>query len=247
MEFQASIEMNVQWSPLEAVFSELGEGFGQVAQWSEHGERNPEPDSIWYQPAPEADDSDIVSPATAWALVWYYLMSAEDHLLGAAGVLPAGGLGSQFSSLTLSRASLEASAYAIWLLDSEVGLIERLKRSCIMEVWSCEETRKTLTSMGEFNRMGSDVAVQIEVYTEQRNEKFEWARQNNLVGPTLTAKKWCNEKPKIVDLAKRIDFPPSDEWAEDGTMDVLYRLLSGSRRPRCCGTDPFESSDNQRL
>lgn len=144
------------------------------------------------------------------------LRSSLDYLEGAIDVVLSDSL---FSSFALTRCSLEGSARGYWLLDSNLGLRERLLRGAQYRAWYLAERRRAVDAAPN-----DDLAADLAMLKARERGILDWARRHQLTDKTSPAAfaRSCPGFTRIVgDLMT--DLPEGTQIGH-----IVYRWLSGT-------------------
>ena len=154
---------------------------------------------------------------TVYAVGQVRLRASQDHLLGAAYSLL---LPSKHSALVLARASIEASAYAYWILDPDIRVQDRILRGAQLRSHDSLELRKLFRSLPT----DDFISEQLTDIESRLTDTCEVVRG---CGFPLDkgAKSLVGALPARTDLVSEL---LSSETLGGSPGEVVYRLLSGS-------------------
>ena len=171
-------------------------------------------------------NDDVTSMFTVRRMLDSYIRAATEHIRAAALLLGTGGTTPLLSIAALSRISCEASGFAFWLSDSDIGWNIRLKRCNQLQFLMIEEALKG--SKGFADLFPTDwVQRRTAELRAERIAVIEWAKQRNWDsrGRAPSFSNWSDDVPSLTQLMRDL-VESSGEPAEMGQM--LYSVGSGA-------------------
>ena len=210
----------------------LNHAIGQVADCFDNCNRKAEPGSVSFRQA-EACEKDYDAIDEHRTTIVYtesfaanFTHSGLDYLKGAVAAVLDTGSAVRWSSLALTRSLIEASATCSWLVDPELDLDTRLRRTNQMLVRDCKEILRILPDGTETTPRLVSVDPILKAECEKvRDAALQWAR----------AQGWKCGKDKEISLRRWIGEIPSHTEAvalagqgqSPGYWVDLYSMLSG--------------------
>ena len=151
--------------------------------------------------------------------------SCLDHLNAAANASLDAGSGARWPSFALTRSLIEASAECRWLVDPDLDLDTRLRRTNQLFVRACHEMVRTLPEPDEaVPRFVSADPVMKAKCLNARDSALKWAQAQGWQcrnGKAITRARWIGELPSRLEMVA-----VSAEGAPAYSKDV-YSMLSG--------------------
>ena len=171
-------------------------------------------------------DDDVTSMFTVRTMMDSYIRSATEHIRAAALLLGTGGTIPLLSIAALSRISCEASGFAFWLSDPDIGWNIRLKRCNQLQFRMIEEALRGSKGISDLFQT-SWVESRTQDYRAERNAVIEWAKQRNWdsQGKAPSFSNWSEDIPSLTQLSRDL-VESSGEPAAIGQM--LYSMGSGA-------------------
>ena len=171
-------------------------------------------------------DDDMTSMFTVRTMLDSYIRSATEHIRAAALLLGTGGTTPLLSIAALSRISCEASGYAFWLSDPDIGWNSRLKRCNQLQFLMIDETLRGSKGFADLLPT-SWVQRRIGELRAERTAVIEWAKQRNWdsQGRTPSFSNWSEDIPSQTQLMRDL-VESSGEPTVIGQM--LYAVGSGA-------------------
>ena len=171
-------------------------------------------------------NDDVTSMFTVRMMLDSYIRSATEHIRAAALLLGSGDTTPLLSIAALSRISCEASGFAFWLSDPDIGWNGRLKRCNQLQFLMIEET---LRGSRGFTDLFPTPWVQkrTEELRAERSAVIEWAKQRiwDSQGKPPSFSNWSDDVPSLTQLMRDL-VESSGEPAAMGQM--LYSVGSGA-------------------
>ena len=140
----------------------------------------------------------------------------------------------RWSSLALTRSLVEASAQCTWLIDPDLDLEARLRRTNQMFVRACHEMLNLLPDGQETTPRFLSIDPTVKEHSlKGRDDALEWARAQGWTcrnGKTITQKRWTGEIPSHKE-AVALAAQGAVELASQGTPAYwkdVYGMLSGA-------------------
>ena len=149
-----------------------------------------------------------------------------DYLKGATAATLDTGSVARWSSLSLTRSLIEASADCLWLIDPNLDLDTRVRRTNQMFARSCDEMLRILPDRHATTSrfLSIDPTAKAECL-KARDSALNWAKAQGWVcanGKAITRKTWIGEIPSHKAMVAIAAEEEPDFW-----MDV-YSMLSGA-------------------
>ena len=210
----------------------LNEAVNSTIEFFDSFNRQAEPGSLYLQQVADCDAryNTVANHKTTLVHTNNFarslIRSSFDHLAAATNAALDTGPVIRWSSLALTRSLIEASAGCLWLVDPDLDLETRLRRTNQMLVRSCHEMAHMLPdSNDEIPRLISVEPRLKSTCLEVRDSALKWAvgqgwNCNN--GKSITRARWIGAIPsqtEIVTLASK----GGPEYSRD-----LYSMLSGA-------------------
>ena len=145
--------------------------------------RKVEPDSVFSRQSVECDEkyttgeNHKTSLYHTEGLAKNLVHSGLDYLLGASEAVLGIGSGVRWTAMSLTRSLIEASAECLWLIDPNLDLDSRLRRTNQVLVRDCEDVIRILPEpedrIRRFLSINSSIKGQL---IEQRDSVLQWAK-----------------------------------------------------------------------
>ena len=169
-------------------------------------------------------NDDVTSMFTVRMMLDSYIRSATEHIRAAGLLLGTGGTTPLLSIAALSRISCEASGFAFWLSDPDIGWDIRLKRCNQLQFLMIQETLRG--SKGFADHFPTPwVQKRTEELRAEKTAVIEWAKQRNWdsQGKSPSFSNWSEDIPSLTQLMRDL-VASSGEAAAMGQM--LYSVGS---------------------
>ena len=149
-----------------------------------------------------------------------------DYLKGATDVALDTGSTVRWSSLSLTRSLIEASADCLWLTDPALDLDTRLRRTSQAFVRACDEMLRILPDRQQTTPrfLSIDPTAQT-ICLSARDAALKWAIAQGWTcrnGKTITRARWIGEIPSHTQKVALVDQEETDYWKD------VYSILSGA-------------------
>ena len=210
----------------------LNRAIGSVANCFDNCNRQAEPGSMFSQQAEAcgknyaAVDNHKTTLVYTGNLTKHLIHSGLDYLKGATDAALNTGPVVRWSSLSLTRSLIEASADCLWLADPTLDLDARLRRTSQMFVRACDEMLRMLPDAQETtSRFLSIDPVAKDICLEARDSALKWAKAQGWTcanGKTITRNRWIREIPSHKEMVALAGQEEPDYWKD------VYSMLSGT-------------------
>ena len=210
----------------------LNRAIGSVANCFDNCNRQAEPGSVFSQQAEAcaknyaAVDNHKTTLTDTANLTNNLIHSGFDYLKGATDAALNTGSVVRWSSLSLTRSLIEASADCLWLADPTLNLDTRLRRTSQMFVRAYGEILRLLPDPQETTPrfLSIDPGAKA-TCLEARDAALKWAIAQGWTcgnGKTITPARWIGEIPSHKELVALAAQGEPDYWKD------VYSMLSGA-------------------
>ena len=210
----------------------LNRAIGSVANCFDNCNRQAEPGSMFSQQAEACEknyaevDNHKTTLVYTGNLTKNLIHSGLDYLKGATDAALNTGPVVRWSSLSLTRSLIEASADCLWLADPTLDLDARLRRTSQMFVRACDEMLRMLPDAQETtSRFLSIDPVAKDICLEARDSALKWAKAQGWTcanGKIITRNRWIREIPSHKEMVALAGQEEPDYWKD------VYSMLSGT-------------------
>ena len=225
----SSLIDNAQEITLQAA---LNHAIGLVADCFDDCNRAAESESVYSQQAKAYEeryaevDGHQTTLVHTQGLAKNLVHGGLDYLKSATAATLNTGSVARWSALSLTRSLIEASADCLWLVEPNLDLDTRVRRTNQMFVRSCDEMLRMLPDRQATTSrfLSIDPAVKVECQ-RARDSALNWAKAQGWAcanGKTITRKTWIGEIPSHKAMVALAAEGEPDYW-----MDV-YSILSGA-------------------